>query len=174
MFIVTSHCVRAFIPHYLSPADEYNGTPHLFQRPYFRMIASGPFWTSIFFLLSGYVCAIKPLRLANAGQADEARRVIASSGFRRVFRIGLPATLGTMFAWALAQMGAFETVGPIDFWADWLPHTTPHQVRGFYGGLRALVMQCVYPINLDPKEGADSSLIHGQQQKIGMKEINGH
>ena len=146
LFIVTSHLVRAYIPNYLSPADDYNEPPHVFQRPFLRIIAAGPFWTSIFFLLSGYVCAFKPIRLSNAGQADEARRVIASSAFRRVFRIAVPATILTFFAWSLTQMGAFRTVGPYEFWADWLPFTTPRYVRGFIPAIRALLRQSVLPL----------------------------
>jgi Acyltransferase family len=165
LFIVTSHLVRAYIPNYLSPADDYNETPHLFQRPFLRLIAAGPFWTSIFFLLSGYVCAFKPIRLANAGQADEARRVIASSAFRRVFRIGVPATILTFIAWTLCQMGIFRLVGPYEFWADWLPNTTPRYVPGFIPAIRALLRQCVLPRKYD----GNSSSIPGPRQRICTK-----
>jgi len=144
LFIVTGHCVRAIIPHYLSPADEYDGTPHLFQRPYLRIIAAGPYWTSIFFLLSGYVCAIKPLRLAAAGQTDEARRVIASSSFRRLLRIGVPATLGTTFAWALCQLGVFELAGNTEYYSAWLQATTPWHTEGFMSSITDLISECVW------------------------------
>src|SRR5271155_4960343 len=59
LFIVTSHSLEAYIPNYLWAADEDGATPHLFQLPYFRVVATGRFWTAIFFLLSGYVCAVK-------------------------------------------------------------------------------------------------------------------
>ena len=134
--------MRAFISNYLSPADEYGGTPHLFQRPYFRIIASGPFWTSIFFILSGYVCAVKPLRLSNSGQVEEARKVIASSAFRRVLRIGLPATLGTCFPWVLCQLGAFEILD-VRYWSGWLDATTPKRLPGIIPPLQNLFRQCV-------------------------------
>jgi len=132
------------MPNYLYPADVYDGTPHLFQRPYFRVVASGPFWTSIFFLLSGYVCAVKPLRLSNAGQGEEARRVIASSAFRRVLRIGVPATLGTIFPWVLCQLGFFQlATRNVQYWSSWLRHTTPKPLPGIIPPLRNLVKQCV-------------------------------
>ena len=143
LFIVTSHCIRAFKSNYLSPADEYDGTPHLFQRPYFRVVASGPFWTSIFFVLSGYVCAIKPIRLSNSGNSEEARKVISSSAFRRVLRIGLPATLGTVFSWTLSQLGAFELVGDFQYWSLWLESTTPKRLPGLITPLKSLFKQCV-------------------------------
>ena len=110
-----------------------------------RIFAAGPFWTSIFFLLSGYVCAIKPLRLCAAGQPDEARRVIASSSFRRLLRIGVPATLGTTFAWALCQLGLFDIVGDTEYYSAWLQVTIPYKVNGFIPSIADLILQCVPP-----------------------------
>ena len=135
-FIVTGHCIRAFLPHYLSPADTYGAQPHLFQRPFFRLVASGPFWVAIFCLLSGYVCAIKALRLSNEGKADEARRVIASTAFRRYLRIGIshsrtlliigiPATLETGMTCVLAQLGVWSIFKDVEYWGDWISFTAP-------------------------------------------------
>jgi peptidoglycan/LPS O-acetylase OafA/YrhL len=138
-----SHTVRAFIPNYLSPADEKDVPPHLFQRPFFRLTASGPFMISIFFILSGYVCAIKPIRLSNAGMVDEARRVIASSTFRRVLRIGLPATFGTIFAWALTQIGAFTLAPYVELDGMWLAVGTPKRVPGVFASIYELIRACV-------------------------------
>ena len=138
-----SHTVRAFIPNYLSPADAMNGPPHLFQRPFFRLTTSGPFMISIFFILSGYVCAIKPIRLSNAGMVDEARRMIASSTFRRVVRIGLPATFGTIFAWALTQMGAFTLAPYVELEGMWLAVGTPKRVDGVFAPVLSLIRACV-------------------------------
>ena len=144
LFIVTTHCIQGFIPNYLYPADEYDGTPHLFQMPYFRVIASGPFWISIFFILSGYVCAIKPLRLSNGGQWEEAGKVITSSSFRRVLRIGVPATLGTIFSWLLCQLGIFElATGNVEYESNWLAHTTPKRLPEISSSLKNLLKQCV-------------------------------
>lgn len=103
----------------------------------------GQFWTAIFFILSGYVCAVKPLRLSNGGQAEEARKVVASSAFRRVLRIGLPATLGTVFSWTLCQLGAFKLVGDVAYWSAWLDVTTPQRLSGIIRPLQNLIRQCV-------------------------------
>jgi hypothetical protein len=109
------------------------------------MIASGPFWISIFFLLSGYVCAIKPLRLAAQGHQDEARRVIASSALRRLVRIGIPAFLGTAFPWALTQMGAFSLIPELETNGGWLAITTPRRVDGTFAAVKSLVKEAVPP-----------------------------
>lgn len=143
MCVVTSHSVRAFLPNYLSPADAVDATPHLFQLPFFRIHSSGPLMISIFFILSGYVCAIKPIRLSTAGQPDESRRVIASSAFRRCLRIGLPATFVTIFAWALAQMGTFTLAPVVELEGMWLERTTPKRIPGFFASIKELITQCV-------------------------------
>lgn len=143
LFIVTSHSIRAFLPTYLYPADSPDATPHLFQLPFLRIVAAGPFWISIFFLLSGYVCAVKPIRLSNAGQIDESRRVIASSAFRRVLRIGLPATLGTLMAWLLCQLGMYELHSDVHYWSGWLQNSRPRRRPTFLGNVQNFFRQCV-------------------------------
>ena len=143
MLIVTSHSIRAFIPDYLSPAHTYGAPPYLFQLPFLRIVAAGPFWISIFFLLSGYVCAVKPIRLSNAGQADEARRVIASSAFRRVLRIGVPASLGTTMGCILCQLGLYELHTDIRYWSGWLDLTTPQRRDTIVEAVQNLLRQCV-------------------------------
>src|SRR5271170_4507653 len=81
--------------------------PYIFQIPFTRLILDGGYLAvCIFFLLSGYLCAIKPLRLLRAGNPDEARRAIASGALRRLVRLGIPATLATTFSWFLTQIGA--------------------------------------------------------------------
>jgi peptidoglycan/LPS O-acetylase OafA/YrhL len=127
----------------LSPADDVDVTPHLFQRPFLRMVAAGPFWISIFFLLSGYVCAIKPLRLSRAGQPDDARKVVASSAFRRLFRIGIPAAVGTIFPWILTQMGVFQLIPELALDGGWLSFTTPKRVEGIWASISELIKQIV-------------------------------
>ena len=96
---------------------------------------------AIFFVLSGYVCALKPLRLAGLGRAEETRICIARSTFRRVFRLVLPCTIATFIAWALAQLfNAFEfakTVGT--FWLN----SSPVRIPGLLPPLRALFANCV-------------------------------
>ena len=124
---------------------------------------------SIFFLLSGYVCAIKPIRLARAGQAEEARRVIASSAFRRIPRIVVPATLGTLFAWVLAQVGAFTLVPEVELDESWLSRTTPKRIPGFYPPIEEFFTQCVCPRLID----LINSLILGRLPITSMKQING-
>lgn len=98
---------------------------------------------SIFVLLSGYVCGIKPIRLSAEGKVEEARKVIGSSAFRRVFRIGIPATFGTLLPWGLAQLGVFNIVPEVEIEGMWLARTTPKRIPGIIAPIRELIKQCV-------------------------------
>ena len=96
-------------------------------------------------MLSGYVCAIKPLRLSAQGQQDEARRVIASSALRRLVRIGIPAFLATVLPWMLTQMGAFTLIPELQTQGGWLSFTTPRRVEGMFAAVKSLVKEAVRP-----------------------------
>lgn len=70
--------------------------------------------------MSGYVCSIKPLKLVRAGRIDETRAYIASSAFKRVLRLGIPATVATCISWFLCQVGAYSMAYylPGDSWLN--------------------------------------------------------
>ena len=169
MFVVSSHIVLAYIPKYLYPADGMDATPRLFQLPFFRIIACGPFWISIFFLLSGYVCAIKPLKLSAAGQADEARRVIASSAFRRLTRIGVPVLAGTLFPWALAQTGMYSIAPEVEIDKGWLSYTRPAYKQWFWPAVREPFLQFVASHRYLWMKADGCSLIRGRKPRIYMR-----
>lgn len=96
---------------------------------------------AIFFIMSGYVCAIKPLRLARAGKPEEARKVIASSAFRRLIRLGMPATIATVISWFLCQIGAFNLARSQE--GSWLSYTTPPVSPDVFSSLTELYRACV-------------------------------
>jgi peptidoglycan/LPS O-acetylase OafA/YrhL len=133
---MTGHCTEAFFPNFAAPADDVDSVPHLFQRPFLRLFVAGPFWLAVFFLLSGYVCALKPLRLFRDGRLDDGRRAIESSAFRRVPRLVVPTTAATILIWTLSQFGAFEAAQHAE--SDWLRRTVPPK-DGFVG----LITNCV-------------------------------
>src|SRR5271170_4448339 len=71
----TSHSFRAYVPITYN-LQTFIANPACIS--YFRMIAAVLVWISVFFFLSGYVCAVKALRLSNGGQSEEARKVVPS------------------------------------------------------------------------------------------------
>lgn len=115
--------VLAFCRHLLLPSSSVNGPPQLFQRPFFRLISQGGAWVALFFILSGYVNALKPIKLSRAGNVDTALANLAVSSFRRSFRLFLPGLAATVISWVLCQLGAYETASMSD--AYWLYETTP-------------------------------------------------
>lgn len=98
-------------------------TPRLFQRPILRLIAQGQAMVSMFFILSGFVNALKPLKLARAGNVESALSNLAVSSSRRSFRLVLPATLATIISWLLTNLGAYRMGKNSD--AYWLRTHTP-------------------------------------------------
>ena len=61
-----------------------------------------------FFIMSGYLCAIRPLQLIRAGKPDEARAMIAGKALRRYLCLGIPASMATTISWFMTNVGAFR------------------------------------------------------------------
>ena len=100
-----------------------DGSTLLFQRPILRLVAQGQAWVALFFILSGFVNALKPIKLARAGNVESALSNLALSSFRRTFRLMLPAAAATTISWAICQLGAYEIARNSD--AFWLYRYTP-------------------------------------------------
>ncbi|EXJ56837.1 hypothetical protein A1O7_07181 [Cladophialophora yegresii CBS 114405] len=124
VFVVSSHVVicyaRILIPPCCAPSSS---TPLLFQRPVFRLVASGHSWVAIFFILMGFVNALKPLQLVRSGEVDKALQKLASSSFSRIFRLVLPATAATTISWLICNLGLYSISAQSD--AYWLHENTP-------------------------------------------------
>ena len=118
-----SHMTLAFARYIVRPAEGENGAISLMQQPIFRLVAQGPAWVALFFILSGFVNALKPIKLARSGNIEAALSNLAISSFRRPFRLALPATAATVCIWLVTQFGAFETARNSD--AYWLYITSP-------------------------------------------------
>ncbi len=93
------------------------------QRPIFRLVAQGPAWVALFFILSGFVNALKPIQLARSGSVETALSSLPISSFRRPFRLILPATAATIISWFITRFGAYETAKNSDPY--WLHVTSP-------------------------------------------------
>ena len=112
--------------------------------------------------MSGYVCSIKPMKLARAGKAADARQVIASSAFRRVIRLAVPATIATLCSWFLCQVGGYNLALSLPG-HYWLNYMSPHPSE-FYYSLQRLLDALVhyYPFDcleanyVDPELGISS------------------
>ena len=123
VLVVTSHLARAFTPSLLSPTNGDREAPSYAQLPILRLAAQGPPWVALFFLLTGYVNAIKPIKQARNGSIDFALSDLASSCFRRTGRLVLPATIATILSWIMCELGGYKHGRISD--ATWIRDTSP-------------------------------------------------
>jgi len=96
----------------------------------------GRIGVSIFSLVTGYVCALKPIRQARSGNIEGALVGIAKSAFRRIPRIVLPTTIATCITWFLCQFGVFQIAKHTN--SAWLSYTAPAMTPYFGNAVRSL------------------------------------
>lgn len=84
---------------------------------------------TIFSFVTGYVCALKPLRLYRQGNQEAGFAAISKSALRRFPRLALPAALATVICWLAAGFGLFEVAHHCDAW--WVHDTSPPGKLGF-------------------------------------------
>ena len=127
---------RAWFYQYFLAADAEGVPPSFLQLPIMRIVPQGRIGVTIFGFLTGFVCALKPLRLARAGEHHNALTAIAKSAFRRIPRLMLPATLAMTIAWLLAQIGAFNVAHRSD--QVWIREASPHGDDSLFGAFASL------------------------------------
>lgn len=88
-----------------------------------RVFVQGRIGVSIFALVTGYVCALKPIKQFRAGQMDAAFSGIAKSAFRRTPRLFLPTTIATVISWFICQFGVFQIANHSEGW--WINYSSP-------------------------------------------------
>jgi peptidoglycan/LPS O-acetylase OafA/YrhL len=87
-------------------------THSMLQLPFLRLVASGRGMVTTFFVLSGFVLSYKPLRCARAGDLHGLLETLASSVFRRPFRLYLATAPSMLIAMFMLRAG-------IAHWLDW-------------------------------------------------------
>lgn len=86
--------------------DEATSSP--LQLPFVRVIVSGKPMVHIFFVISGFVLAYKPLKQIRANQFEALQSTLASSIFRRGFRLFLPPLVSLIVIAFLRYHGFIE------------------------------------------------------------------
>ncbi|EGS19266.1 uncharacterized protein CTHT_0058920 [Thermochaetoides thermophila DSM 1495] len=93
---------------YLTKSYGLNGedkTSSFVQLPYFRVIFSGRPMVHIFFVISGFALSLKPLQALHARNPEKCYTALASSTFRRPFRLFGPCIVSTFIIMCLRQLG---------------------------------------------------------------------
>jgi hypothetical protein len=93
--------------------------------------------------MSGYVCSIKPLKLSREGKPDEARKNIAASAFRRVIRLGIPASIATTMSWLMCQLGGYNMAHTRTPQTGWLYFQSPWASRDWAAAVKDLLQALV-------------------------------
>lgn len=106
----------------------YGGNHHFIQLPFLRLFHAGHAMVVVFFLIGGYVNAVKPLQLIRAQRHAELAPAVGSSLLRRGFRLYLPPMAATLITTLLAYVGVFEpsrsnldNLDGVFYWPDFHP-----------------------------------------------------
>ncbi|KAE8441761.1 hypothetical protein EG329_004319 [Mollisiaceae sp. DMI_Dod_QoI] len=126
LLVVFTHLARAFDDDLFKPTSAEGASPRIFQYPIIRVLVQGRIGVPIFSLVTGYVCALKPIRLFATGNQDRALKSITQSAFRRIPRLVLPASIATIGIWVICELGGFEVTKHVASW--WLIYTSPNRL----------------------------------------------
>lgn len=96
---------------------------------------------TIFAFVTGYVCALKPIRLCRQGNQEAALAGISKSALRRIPRLVLPAAAATAVSWCLAEMGLYAMAKHQDSW--WIDVQSSKRIAGVGRAVGNLVYNIV-------------------------------
>ncbi|ESZ96234.1 hypothetical protein SBOR_3392 [Sclerotinia borealis F-4128] len=106
----TENNVQFMLPSYGLPIGDIVPSSFM-QLPFFRVLYSGRPMVHIFFVISGFVLALKPLKLARAQNYGSLQTTLSSSVFRRGMRLFLPTTASTFMVMIFIHMRWVGVVG---------------------------------------------------------------
>ncbi|EAW10319.1 acyltransferase family protein [Aspergillus clavatus NRRL 1] len=87
----------------------FNGENYgILHLPIIHLLVSGHIMVAIFFVISGYVLSYKPLKMIRTRSWDQTLTVLASSTFRRGFRLYIPSIVGIFLVFVAVRLGVFN------------------------------------------------------------------
>ncbi|KAJ5140728.1 hypothetical protein N7448_004136 [Penicillium atrosanguineum] len=128
--VVLTHLARAWDYDLFAPRDNEDAAPRILQWPVLRIPWQGRLGVTIFAFLTGYVCALKPLKQARNRDLLGSFTSVAKSAFRRPPRLIFPATIALIISWGMAQCGAFIAANRSDCW--WCRYASPDLAPTFW------------------------------------------
>ncbi|KAF2398968.1 hypothetical protein EJ06DRAFT_543676 [Trichodelitschia bisporula] len=152
-FVMSSHITLCIATFTVAPSRGAGQGAYLFQRPIFRLVAQGPAWVALFFVLSGFVLSLKPLRQAKGLDPEAALMGLNAAAFRRIWRLVLPAAAATVVSWAVCQVGGYEVANASDSY--WIRDTAAVRTPGFFTPVRKLVGAITQTWSLYPANAYD-------------------
>jgi hypothetical protein len=119
----SNHLTLALAPEIISPPTLEARLASIWQWPFIQAFSTGFPWVAFFLVLSAWVNAIKPLKLLQRGQFEEAVLALSTSCFRRVLRLVAPISVVTILTWFVTQFGVFQL--GYNNQNEWLRSTSP-------------------------------------------------
>ncbi|EXJ89621.1 hypothetical protein A1O3_02688 [Capronia epimyces CBS 606.96] len=101
-------CLFVFNEHYVICYQSRDTQVWLMRVPFIRLLWYGKAAVFLFFVISGYVLSVKPLRLMRAKAYLDFHKTISSSFLRRGIRLYLPCMIVSLVACVLTSMGFFD------------------------------------------------------------------
>ncbi|MCJ1359214.1 MAG: hypothetical protein MMC33_009214 [Icmadophila ericetorum] len=111
LFVYVGHFVGPFYADQFQHGYGYGSNRSVVQLPIIRLAYSGSPMVSVFFVISGFVLSIKPLKLMKAREWDRILQTVASATFRRAIRLFSPVFVSTFLVSISVWLRLFE----IDF-----------------------------------------------------------
>jgi peptidoglycan/LPS O-acetylase OafA/YrhL len=139
ILVVITHIYRQFDDPVFDASMGENQPMRWDQWPFMSFAGRGRIGVTIFAFVTGYVCALKPIKLYRAGNQEAAFSSISKSAVRRFPRLMLPAAAATVVAWVLAELGLYTVLEHSDnYWLGGLAHK---RVGTFTGAIYELLWQ---------------------------------
>lgn len=167
--VVVTHLCRAFDPQLFypntqPPHENPNAVSRPLQWPIIRVFFQGRIGIAIFALVTGYVCALKPIRMSKAGNIEGALVSVAKSAFRRIPRLFLPTMFATFIIFVMTQMHFFQVARNAS--SEWLIITSPTLYNTWGEAITALFRESMFTWtkhmnNFDPNQWTLQPLLKG-------------
>lgn len=138
--MVLTHLARAWDGELFGATSSEDAAPRLMQLPYLRILIQGRIGVTIFAFVTGYVCALKPIKLCRQGNQEAAFASVSKSALRRIPRLVLPAAAATAVSWLMAEMGLYAVAKHQDSW--WIDVQSPRRIA-YLGEALGNLVYCI-------------------------------
>ncbi|KAJ0117382.1 cyltransferase family protein [Diaporthe amygdali] len=138
--VVLTHLARAWDGELFVATSQEDAPPRFLQLPYLRILIQGRIGVTIFAFVTGYVCALKPIKLCRQGNQEAAFVSVSKSALRRTPRLFLPAAAATAVSWLLAEMGLYAVAKHQDSW--WIDVQSPNRIA-YLGEALGNLIYCI-------------------------------
>lgn len=105
--VYMGHLITPLCPELLAGYGQLTSS-NIMQLPFARLLYSGTAMVAIFFIVSGFVLSKKAFAHCAAGEYQQTFHVLASSLFKRGFRLFIPTTIATFLIMLACRAHLFE------------------------------------------------------------------